>query len=187
MPGNSARDRGILSAADRAYLRGESDLASVQSERNTRARVRERVYDALLDFEVLVEHLADRDRELVFGKRLSEEGTEGFDALVSAVAFCYAGVGETDLDFETVLREGINLAEARDDRAATVELDVTFHALDGDQLREKLASDASLSLTEIAYLYESDAVGRDELAEYFEGSRGEDLDDGRVQSKVTDY
>lgn len=185
MTGVDDRGRGILTAADRAYLRGEHEPGSVQSERNTRARIRQRVLDALFDFELLVEGLDERDLGLVFERHVADAGTDGFDALVSALAFCYDGVGRTDLDFETVLREGINLAEARDDRAATVDLDVTFHALDADQLRGKLADGADLSLTEIAYLYEADAVSRDELAAYFEGA--EELDDGRVQSKVTDY
>jgi hypothetical protein len=39
---------------------------SVQSERNTRARIRERMTDALLDFETLVEGLSGRDRALLF-------------------------------------------------------------------------------------------------------------------------
>ena len=185
MSGDDSRGRGVLSAADRAYLRGEREMGSVQSERNTRARIRQRVYDSLRDFEVLVEHLSTRDRELVFGKRVAEEGAEGFDALVSAVAFCYDGVGRTDLDFETVLREGVNLAEAREERAATVDLDVTYHSLDADQLLEKLDAGGDLSLTEIAYLYESDDVSRELLAAHFEGR--EEVDDGRVQSKVTDY
>lgn len=186
MSGDDERGRGVLSAADRAYLRGETTLASVQSERNTRARIRERLYDALLDFEVLVEHLPERDLDLVFEKRVQADGTEAFDGLVSALALLYRGIGRTDLDFETVLREGVNLAEAGNDRAATVALDLTFHALDADHLREKLDAGESLSLTEIAYLYESDDVTRDELAAYFEDGRAE-LDDGRVQSKVTDY
>jgi hypothetical protein len=183
--GDDERDRGVLTPADRAYLRGDRTYGSVQAERNARARIRQRVLDALFDFEVLVEGLSDRDRDLVFGDRVGEAGTEGFDALVALVAFAYDGVGRTDLDFGTVLREGLNLAEARDDRAATVELDVTYHALDADQLRGKLEDGADLSLTEIAHLYESDAVGREELAAYFEDREG--VDDGRVQSKVTDY
>ncbi|WP_232686578.1 hypothetical protein [Halobacterium zhouii] len=186
--GDDERDRGVLSAADREYLRGDRELASVQAERNARARIRDRIYDALLDFEVLVEHLSERDLELVFEKRTAEaDGTEAFDALVSAVAFLYRGLGRTDLDFETVLREGVNLAEAADDRGATVSLDVTHHALDADHLRQKLAEDESLSLTEIAYLYESDDVTPEELAKFFGDSRMSELDDGRVQSKVTDY
>lgn len=184
---DGGRDRGMLSPADRRYLRGESDLASVQSERNTRARIRQRVYDALLDFEVLVEHLDDHDRTLLFGGQVDEGGTEAFDALVSAVAFVYAGVGDTDLAFETVLREGINLAEARDERAATVALDVTYHALDAETLRAKLERGDDLTLTELAYLHESDAVSRDELAAHLGSDRRADVDDGRVQAKVTDY
>lgn len=182
------RGRGVLTEADRAYLRGDREYGSVQAERNTRARIRERVYAALLDFEVLVEGLADRDRDLVFEKRASEgDGTEAFDAFVSTLAFLYQGVDRTDLDFETVLREGVNLAEASEDRGATVDFDVTYHALDAAHLRAKLEGGESLSLTEIAYLYESADVSRDELAAYFEDSRAPDIEDGRVQSKVTDY
>lgn len=187
MTGDDSRGRGVLSPADRAYLRGEREFASVQAERNARARIRERLYDSLRDFEVLVERLQTRDLELVFEKRVGADGTTGFDALVSTLAVLYRGVDRTDLDFETVLREGVNLAEAENDRAASVELDLTFHSLDADQLTGKLEAGESLSLTEIAYLYESDAVSRDELARYFDDARTPDLDDGRVQSKVTEY
>jgi len=188
MTGAGERARGVLTDADRAFLRGDRELSSVQAERNARARMRTRVYDALLDFEVLVEHLDSRDVELVFGKRADEaDGAEAFDAFASTVAFLYRGLEHTDLDFETVLREGVNLAEASEDRGATVDFDVTYHALDADHLREKLDAGESLSLTEIAYLYESDDVGPDELAELVGESRAADVDDGRVQSKVTDY
>jgi len=186
MSENDARDRGVLTPADRAYLRGDATPGSVQHERNVRNRVRGRVHDALLDFETLVEGLDDRDLDLVFESYLDDgDGTEAFDALVSAVAFLYRGVARTDLDFETVLREGVNLAEAADDRAATVSLDVTNHDLDADHLRDKLEAGDELSLTEIAYLYEATDADRGELAAYFEDER--ELDDGRVQSKVTDY
>lgn len=175
----------MLSPADRAYLRGEREHGSVQAERNARARIRRRVFDALVDFELLVEHLEERDRELLFAGDVEAAGTTGFDALVSTLALCYEGVRRTDFGFETVLREAVNLAEAREDRAATVGLDVTYHARDPDQLLEKLEAGASLSLTEIAYLYESDAVDRGALARYFEDE--EELDDGRVQATVSDF
>ena len=187
MPGDDSRDRGVLSAADRAYLRGEREYGSVQAERNARARIRDRLYNSLQDFEVLIEHLEPRDLELVFEKRVDADGTTGFDALVSTLAFLYRGIERTDLGIETVLREAFNLAEAENGRAATVDLDLTFHALDADQLREKLAAGDSLSLTEITYLYESDDISRDELAQYFDDARAPELDDGRVQSKVTEY
>jgi len=184
MLSDDERGRGVLTPADRAYLRGETEPASVQSERNTRARVRRRVTDALLDFEVLVRGLEERDREQVF-EGLAEDGPAALDAMASAVALLYRGADDAGVDFERVLREGVNLAEAADDRAATVVFDVTYHARSPAGLREKLASDEALSLTELAYLQEHDAVGLDELAAHLED--GEPVDDGRVQAEVTDF
>lgn len=184
------RERGLLSQADRAYLRGKTEFASVQSERNARARIRDRIYESMFDFELLVEHLSERDRELVFGNRFTEiDGTEAFDALVSAVAFLYRATEDTDLDFETVLQEGINVAEAKDDRTATVRLDLTFQSLTAEQLRKKLERGETLTLTEIAYLRESDEVRMDELARYFKDAEDAtaEIDDGRIQSKVTNF
>ncbi len=184
------RERGILSPADRAYLRGETELASEQSKRNARTRIRNRIRDGILDCELLVEHLTEHDRELVFGKQFEEmDGTEAFDALVSAIAFLYRGIDDTNLSFETVLREGINVAEANNDRAATVEFDVTFQTRNADQLRHKLKAGETLSLTEIAYLHASESVTRSELARYLgddEMTRS-NIDDGRIQSKVNDF
>jgi hypothetical protein len=184
MTGEDDRDRGVLTAADRAFLRGEREYGSVQAERNARARIRRRVVDALLDVPLLVEALAERDRELVFD-RLDEAGTDGFDALVATLALCYEGAQRTGVDFRTVVREGVTLATAREDRSATVDLELTYHAMDADQLLAKLEAGEALSLTEIAHLYQADDVRREELAAYFEDREG--VDDGRVQSKVTDY
>lgn len=183
------RGRGVLSGADRAYVRGEAELSSTQSERNARARIRDRIYDGILDYELLVEHLSERDRKLVFEKRFEEmDGTDAFDALVSAVAFLYQGIGDTDLSFEAVLAEAINVAEARAGRAAAVDLDVTFHSLTPDELRRKLERGESLSLTEIAYLHGSDEVNVAELARYFRDDEARaGIDDGRIQSRVTDF
>lgn len=183
------RDRGILSPADRAYLRGETEFASAQAERNARARIRDRIYDAVLDFELLVDQLSDRDRELVFENRAGTgDGTEAFDALVSAVAFLYRVTDDAHVEFETILIEGISLAEAKQGRAATVEFDLTFHSLTVDQLRTRLERGEQLSLTEIAYLHQSDEVRMDELARYFaDDEDASEIDDGRIQSKVTNF
>lgn len=187
--GSTDRDRGVLSAADRDYLRGDADLGSVQSERNARARIRDRVFDATLDFELLVEHLSEHDRELVYGKRFDAlDGADAFDAFVSMQAFCYQAVAETDLDFATVLREGINVAEAGNERAASVEFDVTYQSLTAEQLRHKLERGESLSLTELAYLHQRDDVDVDDLARYLRDADATDeIDDGRIQSKVTNF
>lgn len=184
---NVDRERGILSQADREYLRGEAEFSSVQAERNARARIRDRVYEATYDFELLVETLSDRDRELVFEKRLGEsDGREAYDALVSALAFLYRGVEDTGIEFEDALTEAINVAEARDDRAARVDLELTFHALSSEELLRKLRTGETLSLTELAYLQGSDEVSPAELARYFSEDE-EGVDDGRIQAKVTQF
>ena len=185
---SESRDRGILTDADRAYLRGDRTYGSEQAERNARARVRDRVWNAVLDFELLLADLSDHDRELVFGKRADRgDATAVFDGLVAATAFCYRATDDTDLDFETVLREAVNVAEASEGRAATVEFDVTHLGLDAEGLRRKLDRGEELSLTELAYLQESDAFGPREVAEYFGDDDPTDVDDGRIQSTVTSF
>ena len=180
------RERGILTEADRAYLRGETDFSSVQSERNARARIRDRLFEAVRDFELLVEGLDEHDRELVFEKRVGDlDGHEAFDALVSAQALLYRGIGDTDLDFETVLHEAVNVAEAGEGRAATVDLDVTYERLSPESLLHKLEAGEALSLTELAYLHGHDDVSRERLARYV--ADDETVDDGRIQSKVTEF
>ncbi|MBP1986338.1 hypothetical protein [Halolamina salifodinae] len=181
-----ARERGILSEADRAYLRGETAFSNVQSERNARARIRDRLFEAVRDFELLVEHLDEHDRELVFEKRLGNlAGPEAFDALVSAQALLYQGIGDTDLDVEAVLNEAVNVAEAGEGRAATVDLDVTYERLSPEGLLHKLEEGGELSLTELAYLHGHDDVSRDRLARHV--ADDETVDDGRIQSKVTEF
>ncbi|SDF75960.1 hypothetical protein SAMN04488067_10856 [Halorubrum xinjiangense] len=181
------RERGILSPADREYLRGEREFSGAQAERNARARIRDRVFAATFDLELLVDALSDRDRELVFGKRFDEiDGVAAFDALVAAVAFYYRATDDAGVRFEDVLTEAINVAEAGQDRAASVDLDVTYHGLSADGLRRKLRTGEELSLTEIAYLQRSEEVSSNELARHLaEGP--DEVDDGRIQSKVTQF
>ncbi|MFC4988754.1 hypothetical protein [Saliphagus infecundisoli] len=180
------RSRGILTPSDRAYLRGEYEPGSVQSERNTRERIRERVFESLRDFELLIEHLPERDRGLVFEKRLEElDGPEAFDALVAAMAFLYRGIEDSDADVEEVLREGVALAEADRDRAVSVEFERTFHALSGEELLRRLEDGETLSLSELAYLQRSDDVPRGELADALASEKR--VEDGRIQSRVTDF
>lgn len=182
------RGRGILSQADRAYLRGETEYESVQSERNARARIRDRLFESVRDFELLVESLSERDRKLVFEKRFGEmEGHAAFDALVSWLACCYLGVGDTDVPFERVLTEAVNVAEAGDGRVATVDLELTFGTLTVDQLLHKLETGKELSLTELAFLHASDEVSMDRLARYLGDEGAKEVDDGRIQSKVTEF
>lgn len=57
--------RGLLTEADREFLRGEREL-SESAERNARQRIRDRVQTGIADFELLWSLLPDRDLELIF-------------------------------------------------------------------------------------------------------------------------
>ena len=108
-----SRPRGVLSPADRAYLRGEAELASDQSEYDTRYRIRERVRHALLDFELLFEGLTEQDRRQVFSPATADH--EAFtEALVSAVAFLYLGTAAYDPPRKNLFAEGIRRAANRE-------------------------------------------------------------------------
>lgn len=108
-----SRPRGILSPADRAYLRGESTLASDQAEYDTRYRIRERIRHAMLDFDLLFEQLSAADRRQVFTPGVDEH--EAFtDALVSAVAFWYLGTATYDPPRKNLFAEGIRRAVERE-------------------------------------------------------------------------
>ncbi len=182
------RDRGLLSPADRAYLRGERTYDREQSERNTRARIRDRVFDGLIDFETLTAELSERDRRLLVD-RLDEAGPVGLDALAATVAFVYSLTRETELSVERVFAEGVALAAAGENRAASVDLDVTYHELTPAHLRRKAAAGDRLTLTEIAYADSHPEIDPVEFAEFADGDRATDtaVDDDRVQAKVTDF
>lgn len=108
-----SRPRGILSPADRAYLTGEADLASDQSEYDARYRIRERIRHALLDFGLLFEHLAEQDCRQVFAPDADERDTFT-EGLVSAIAFLYLGTAEYDPPRENLFAEGIRRAAERE-------------------------------------------------------------------------
>jgi len=181
------RPRGILSPADRAYLRGETAFESGQSERNARARIRERVQAALYDADLLADALEERDRELVFDKHVGDD-PEGVRALIAAVAFLYRGAEDADLSFETLLEEGISRAEADRDRAATVAFDVEYQPLDANRLARKLRRTGSLTLSELAYLRESDDASLDRLLDEYATAVDSEVDaDGWEQATMNRF
>lgn len=79
MNGDTDRPRGILTDADRRYLLGETDYASEQSERDTRYRIRERVFNSLRDLDLVLRELEGRDLEQVL-ERLDEDDIESIVA-----------------------------------------------------------------------------------------------------------
>lgn len=128
------RPRGILTPADRRFLRGDVTLGSEQSRYDARYRIRQRTRDALFDFPLLFDELADRDREQIFDGR-----TAGLtDALADAIGFVYLGAASTDADSQRIVAEGVRRAERRlrgsDCPALDVELSVD--AADEERVEE---------------------------------------------------
>lgn len=112
MSRSTDRPRGILSPADRAFLLGEADLDTEQSIYDTRYRIRQRVRHAILDFTLLFEHLADRDRDQVFDSTADDR--DAFtEAIINALAFFYLGTEGHDPPRENLLAESVRRAERR--------------------------------------------------------------------------
>jgi hypothetical protein len=121
------RDRGILTPADRAFLLGEREMGHEQSRRNAEARIRQRVVDSILDFDLLLHTLPSKDRGQVFNELTSDPNS--LDALKAALAFVYAGADEQGIDFEELLVPAVRHTEeafAASRLGANVTVDVTF-------------------------------------------------------------
>lgn len=65
MSDHNWNERGILTDSDVAYLFGESQIAK-GTEFNVRRRIRSRALLGIADFSVILRHLSERDRELMF-------------------------------------------------------------------------------------------------------------------------
>ncbi|MFC7046661.1 hypothetical protein ACFQH6_15730 [Halobacteriaceae archaeon GCM10025711] len=121
------RPRGILSRADRAYLLGEAEMTHEQSKRNAEARIRERVTNAVLDFNLLVHRLQRKDRRQIFDKSVDDPAFR--QGLMAMLAFTYMGLKESGVEFEHVLEPAIRKSEgvyAADALGNQVDVTVTF-------------------------------------------------------------
>ncbi|WP_394739247.1 hypothetical protein [Natronococcus roseus] len=121
------RDRGILTPADREFLLGERELSHEQSRRNVEARVRRRVIDSVLDFDILLHTLSAKDRRQVFAELTGDP--DSLDGLKAMLAFAYIGTDEQGVGFEDVLVPAVRHSEeacAASRRGANVSVDVTF-------------------------------------------------------------
>lgn len=121
------RDRGILTPADRAFLLGEREMGHDQSRRNAEARIRQRVVDSILDFDLLLHTLAEKDRRQVFDELTSDP--DSLNGLKAMLAFAYVGTDEQGVDFEEVLVPAVRSSEeacAAARLGANVSVDVTF-------------------------------------------------------------
>lgn len=121
------RERGMLAPVDRDYLRGKREYDHRQSAYKRREEIRERVYNALLDFELVMHHMDDKELERIFDP--PEEVESDFHAaLADMLGMIYYEQSVTAPSFETLLKRGINRAERRyaDSRAYQVDVDLTI-------------------------------------------------------------
>lgn len=83
------RDRGILTEADWAYLRGESDLTE-GSEYNRRRDIRERLRNSILDFTLLMENF--EDNEDLVREVIAADDDEVWQGMADAIALFFCAV-----------------------------------------------------------------------------------------------
>jgi hypothetical protein len=153
------RDRGILTSADRSFLNGEAELRNEQSRRDARYRIRNRLSNAILDFQILLNSLDEKDSESVFENLLSQNGEEIELApnheLIQAITFLYEGIEGQGFDFEKVLELAIVRSETRQGRVVQdieIQINIDSETPDPNELLERLRSGEDLSDAELDIL-----------------------------------
>jgi len=138
---NQTRPRGMLTQADREFLRGEKDLSD-QSTRNTRRRIRNRFYQALLDFSVLWTYLGEDDLELIFEAEDDQKRRAVRRAAQDAIALTILGLWQNDDYYPDRLIYAIQQAAYARNRSVSVELEIEEERMDApdDILRRLLDS-----------------------------------------------
>jgi hypothetical protein len=186
---DDTRDRGILTKADRKYLRGERDLTK-GSASNRRMKIRNRVMNALADFELLTHNLAPGDRKQLFEidpdsirEEHASEGVtvkkeeRGIGFLENIVMFVYMVCRDWGLDFEALIERAVRKAETsiwlkgqfnqRDD-VHTVQVTVDLKQnpdIDIENAMKRFESGEELTLEEIGALVRENMVDDEDLAE----------------------
>lgn len=204
-PGDD-RPRGVLSQADREFLKGKKEFASEQSRRDARYRIRQRIRHAVLDFSLILHHLEKRDRRQIFSSyddKLSEEGQRNpskedvrevventmFASGVSdTIAFLYLGLGGVNQSFEPILESAVKTAEEERGyiiRDMAVNIDVSRGLPNTDHLQQKLAQGAGLTEDELRALIRSGELEftEDTLDEIFDQMSmllSNDLEEGDI-------
>lgn len=186
MTSNPDRPRGVLTPADRKFLRGESELKSKQSRRDARLRIRNRIENAILDFSILFEELEERDLVNVFSSDSVEEKDAFQDGIVDALAFLYWGSKRAALypTFESMLIEGVKAAEAKENDGDYQFVEVEFEVknrggMTPEQVLEKLQSDGINDVSDgelrafVQYLSERGVLDSTDIIEEVQGDTSE--------------
>lgn len=188
------RPRGILSKADRKFLRGEKEFDHQESYSRARSRIRERVINGLLDFTVLEFCLQPRDKERIFEsfdtlKMLNEDTALYGDqihhgrAITNVIAFLFEGM-KNQAVFERNLAHGIKRGKTPSDQyyqgkyEVNIEInEITPPDVSIEAVVEKVRQDRLETLTEaemfmfIRLFSRSEAFDPDSVIEEFQRRR----------------
>lgn len=165
------REPGILTYDDREYLFGLKEDVTEGSEAQLRQRMRDRIRNGLLDFEILMYYLEDRDIQTIFDNisdppwPSGSDGSEVYHGTEFALAFIYHGITEcTHANFEKLLESAIERSSGRSrearkgphhrvaDATVNIEVDWVVGAIDHEHALEKLRSGDGLSNKELGSL-----------------------------------
>jgi len=178
----------MLTTEDRRWLTGEKDYEGehAKQQRYQRRRdIRERIYNSLLDFTILFEHLEADEREKLFGNPGSKQETitdarELENGIRDALAFILYNTGVTsmmDADdggsdpiADWLLSEALHRAGQKDGiLVESVELGIEAVELPQTSLLEDLEAGNELSPRELRLLLESEHVDTQDVQEHIRG------------------
>jgi len=187
------RDPGMLTYDDREYLLGEKDVSG-GSETQLRQRMRDRVRNGLLDFELLMMAMESRDIQTIFDNTTEPPWPDGLDGgdlyhgSVYALAFIYYGITEcTFVNFERLLEDAIERASGRKEKAregphgqvadasVNIEVEWSVGGIDHNRVREKLRNGDRLTNQEIGSLIRHGELEEEDWKQLREGDFGGSL------------
>lgn len=172
------RPRGILSPADREYLKHPEEYSD-QAAYERRQAIVTRVHEAFHDFPLLVSRLEEERRREAFGDRDLENKDHTINVLSSAFAFLYLGITDTvgpeELAkdaFEDLIGDGVRNAYLQrgvsvDDVTVTIEVDT------GPTI-EELKEEENPDTETLFQLFRAGEVSLEEMEEYVEFTPLED-------------
>jgi len=196
------RKSALLTSSQREFLFNQQETDNAAHDRAMRSRLRNRVYDGLLDGALVWQWLDADDREQIFETwqeagdeieyvdegvwgdvmpeydRRAERERERFEhALVSLIAFVYTGAHESGhLDVESIVTDGVATAEHAMGNQVRVSLEYA-DLFDLDELRKRYEKeDSTLTVRELQYLEQQGEITAEERDEFFQ-TAVDDLDD----------
>ncbi|WP_281195388.1 hypothetical protein [Halorubrum sp. F4] len=193
----NSRKNAMLTTEDRRWLTGSKAYEGehAKQQRYQRRRdIRDRIYNSLLDFSIVFEHLEEAEREKLF--REDEGGISADPELDQGVrdglAFLLYSTGITasmdreggvETDARRLLRDAVREAGRVDDYVVEdVSLDVQARPATRSQLQRKLVDGEELSMSELAILLESESIDTDEIQAHMRTMITEQGDDAGSSS-----